>query len=122
MNISSQSERGGKRLLVKMITIRPVNPAIVARATVRKKGSKPATASRVAGNVPANMHMPTKPSNNPNLSREMLAVSPERNCARILLFVVSWLSTAVLAFCASAGLNSKWAHSPSATIDFQRLG
>jgi hypothetical protein len=39
---------------------------MVTRATVKNSGSKPKIAKRVAGSVPANRHMPKKPSDNPS--------------------------------------------------------
>ena len=50
----------------------PADPASAARATVRNHGSNPDTASRVAGSVPANRHMPMKPSNNPSFLWEVV--------------------------------------------------
>ena len=79
-NISPQSLRGGKKRRVSRRTASAAQPASVTRATVRNTGSKPVTASRVAGSVPANRHMPKKPSKSPSLSRERLiaATAPPR--------------------------------------------
>lgn len=70
-NSSGQSDRGGMRRRIILRRTRPADPASAARATVRKKASSPDKASRVAGSVPANRHMPAKPSNNPSLRWEV---------------------------------------------------
>src|SRR5580704_11640847 len=71
-DISSHRDRGGRRRRVTQRTMSPADPARAARATVRNNGSKPATASRVAGSVPANRPMPMQPSNSPSLSRDLV--------------------------------------------------
>ena len=71
-NISSQSDRDGAGRRRATRTTSPADPASAARATVRNSGSNPDTASRVAGSVPANRHMPRKPSNNPSFFWEIV--------------------------------------------------
>src|SRR5712692_1581080 len=69
-HISSQSDRGSICRRVTRRTMSPADPARATRAAVRNSGSNPNTASRVAGSVPANKHMPKKPSKNPSFARE----------------------------------------------------
>ena len=67
-SISAHSQRGGKVRCVSRRTNTSRASAIVPRATVRKSGSKPVSARRVAGKV-ENRRIPKKPSAKPSFSR-----------------------------------------------------
>jgi hypothetical protein len=60
---------GGRQRITSSVAS-PAQPAIVARAALRNRGSKARTASFVAGSVPANSIMPASPSRKPKVSRE----------------------------------------------------
>src|SRR5271166_4982433 len=74
--ISTHSDRRSAGRCVPRRTRSPAPPAIVIRAAVRNSGSRPVSARRVAGRVPANRHIPKKPSNEPSLWREVVIVGP----------------------------------------------